>query len=136
MDTAALNLSPLRKLQRLSDINIIGIPGPILVQNIAALAELHELRKLSLAGVQVTDLSFAANLMKLEDITVNFVPLQDIRVIGQMKSLKSVTLVATAVVDIAPLLNLRMLKKVMLTNTPARSDVVTELERRGVAVQR
>jgi pimeloyl-ACP methyl ester carboxylesterase len=134
-----LNLSPLRKSVKLSDLVLSGGGGfspPNQVEDIEAIGELHRLKRLVLGGIQISNLNFLASLRDLEELELGFMPVSDVSVIGTLPLLKSVTLFGTGVIDIAPLLNLTELKKLNITNTPARSDVVTELERRGVKVQR
>lgn len=72
----------------------------------------------------------------MEEISVTNSPLINVSALSRIKRLKTVSLTGTAVVDISPLLDLPELKTLGIMRTPARSDVLTELERRGVKVQR
>lgn len=133
-----LDISGLRPLKNLRKLYIFGDGfqqfSP--VRGLDAINELTNLTNISLFGVQVNNLDFVANLRDLNEISVANSPLSDISVIRRLKSLKSVSLTSTFVVDISPLLDLTGLETLAIARTPARSDVVTELERRGVKIQK
>jgi pimeloyl-ACP methyl ester carboxylesterase len=135
-----LNLAPLRRLSRLSSLWIspqaADFTTMMQVEDVAAIGELHELRKLTLMQVLITDLSFMRGLPNLAEFTAMFVPLSNINGIEGARALSTVQLSRTNVVDISPLLRLPGLTEVSVAYTPARSDVLTELERRGVKVHR
>jgi Leucine-rich repeat (LRR) protein len=134
----ALNLAPLRKLSKLTSLslqpNFADFTTLMRVQDIAALGELHELRKLRLEQILVTDLSFMHGLGNLTEFAAIFIPFSNINGIEGCVALTSVTLVRTSVVDISALLRLPNLTDVYVAYTPARSDVLTELQRHGVKV--
>jgi hypothetical protein len=64
------------------------------------------------------------------------IPTSSIEPLRSLKSLKKITLFSIPVVDVAPLLDLPALTDLNVMRTPARSDVLTELERHGVKVTR
>jgi len=135
-----LNLAPLRRLSKLSSLSLSHLAADFTtmmqVQDIAAIGELHKLRKLSLLQVLITDLSFMRGLHNLTEFTAIFVPISDIRGIEDATALTTVQLTRTNVVDASPLLRLPNLTELYVAYTPARSDVLTELEQRGVKVHR
>lgn len=132
------DVSPVQRLGKLTKLSITGDGFEYIspVRGLAAIDELHHLKELSLFGVQVVDLAFVADLQYLEEVSVTNAPLSNISALSRIKTLKSVSLTGTSVVDISPLLDLPELKTLGIMRTPARSDVLTELERRGVKVQR
>jgi internalin A len=132
------DVSPLKRLMNLTNLRISGDGFQYFspVKGLEAINGLHHLKKLSLFGVLMTDLSFVADLQSLEEITVVNAPVNNISALSRTKTLNSVSLTGTGVVDISPLLDLPELKTLVIIRTPARSDVLTELERRGVKVQR
>jgi internalin A len=135
-----LKLSPLRRLSKLSNLYLSCQAGDFTtlmqVQDVAAIGELHELKKLTFFQVLITDVSFMRELRNLTEFTAMFVPISNINGIENATALVTVQLSRTNVVDISPLLRLPNLTDVYVAYTPARSDVLTELERRGVNVHR
>jgi internalin A len=133
-----LDLSPLRHLKRLTWLRINGFEFDHLcpVRGIDAIGELSDLKTLVLAGLRVTDLAFVSNLRKLNDLALQRIPINNVTALSRIKSLKTVDLSRTFVVDISPLLNLPELTTLVIVGTPARSDVITALEHRGVKVVR
>jgi internalin A len=137
-----LTLSPLRRMSNLSELTIIGtgvsfrdMGQSVHLEDPTAISELRNLKKLGLAWLDIKDADFLTGLNGLEEIFINQTPLSDIRALGSLGSLRSVQLAGTNVVDITPLLNLTKLKTLIIQATPARLDVVTELQRRGVVVK-
>src|ERR1035437_5643489 len=135
-----LNLAPLRRLSQLSGLVVqpqaSDFTTMMQVQDVAAIGELHELRKLIFRQVLITDLGFMRGLRNLTEFTAMSVPISSISGIEEATALSTVNLIRTNVVDTAPLLRLPNLTEVYVAYTPARSDVLTELERRGVKVHR
>lgn len=134
----ALNLAPLGKLRNLKELQISGMGFGALstVTNVEALGNLQELRKLTLGSLQVSDLNFVRRLGHLNELNIGMMPIASIEAVRGLVSLKSVSLNLTNVVDISPLLELPSLSNVSVLRTPARADVLTQLERNGVKVQR
>jgi Leucine-rich repeat (LRR) protein len=106
------------------------------VSGLDAVGELPDLESLHLFGLRMTDVNFAVSLHKLNELSITNTPLTDITALRQTKALRSVSLTGTSVVDISPLLDLQQLAELGVVRTPARSDVISELERRGVKIQR
>jgi Leucine-rich repeat (LRR) protein len=138
-----LDLLPLRSLTKLSDLEIMGLPSSfsdlnalLILDNLSVTGDLDDLTRLVLAHVKIADLHFLERTKKLESLQLNFSPLSDIAIIGTLTSLKRLDIAGTGIVDIAPLLALPNLRVLGIQQTPARSDVVAMLERRGVDVQR
>ena len=132
------DVSFVRQLKQLTKLSITGNGFDYIspVTGLGAIGELSSLRTLHLFGIQIKDLVFLTNAQNLNEITVTNAPLTNISALRRIKSLTIVSLTGTLVVDVSPLLDLPKLTAVSITRTPARSDVVTELERRGVKVQR
>jgi len=133
-----LDASPIHNLIHLRNLSImgLGIFGPAtVVANIESIGDLNELRTLTIAYLMVTDLGFANRLLKLEELNLNNIPIQSVEQLRNLKSLKRISLSATQVVDISPLLELPELTELRIMQTPARADVLTELQRRGVTIK-
>ena len=134
-----LNLAPLRRLTKLSDLSLMEIADLVSlmqVEDLAAIGELRALRKLALWQVLVTNLAFVRGLNNLTEFTAVRTPISDITGIEQAAALTTVTLNSTRVVEISPLLTLPNLRELSVLSTPARSDILTVLEQRGVKVHR
>jgi Leucine-rich repeat (LRR) protein len=123
----------LSSLQRLQ-ISGRGFGTIAAVANGQALGNLAELRTLILGSVLMTDLTFVRSLKNITEIAIGEMPINSIEFLRNVISLKKVTLTDIPVVDISPLLSLPELREVYLLRIPARSDVLTELERRGVLI--
>ena len=136
--TGRLDVSPIRNLTKLRHLALTGIGFGSLtaVANIEAIGDLTELRTLTLGSLQVSDLAFAASLKNVMEININQLPISSIEPLRGLKLLRKVSLNLTPVVDISPLLELPELTDLTVGRTPARSDVLAELERRGVKVTR
>jgi Leucine-rich repeat (LRR) protein len=132
-----LNLSPLRTLTKLQELQISDIGMNLsAVTGVEALGDLKDLRRLTLGYMQIGDLTFVSTLGHLNEINIGMMPVSSVAPLRGLSSLQSVSLTRTNIVDISPLLDLPQLKKLSVLGSPARSDVLTELERRGVSVQR
>jgi Leucine-rich repeat (LRR) protein len=137
---STLDIGSLRNLGTLSKLFIQGIAAPFgrptVVENLESIGSLRSLRSLNLFGVSVPDIGFLGNLQGLTELVMTYVSgLQNIQTLSTLPNLEIVGLQRTQVSDITPLLNLTKLKAVDARGTPARSDTLTELTRRGVAVQ-
>jgi Leucine-rich repeat (LRR) protein len=132
------NLSPLRKLVKLQDIHLLGLGfgQPSVVTDVDALGDLKDLKRLTLGELQIGDLSFVSKLKNLVEINIGRLPVLSVEPLRGLTLLESVSLNTTAVTDISPLLDLPALSRLSVLRTPARADVLSELERRGVRVQR
>jgi Leucine-rich repeat (LRR) protein/pimeloyl-ACP methyl ester carboxylesterase len=137
-----LNIQPLGKLQDLSDLEIMGMPASIAelntlipVAGLDVVRQLGGLRRLVLAHAVLPDLGFLSDT-KLDSLQLNFSPLADLRIVGTLGSLTKLDIAGTGIVEITPLLNLPHLTTLGIQGTPARSDVVALLEKRGVVVRK
>jgi hypothetical protein len=144
MASTSLTLAPLTSLLELSDLSIWGTSVSIetmrentihLVDPIS-IGELHQLKRLELAWVDVTDTNFMAGLESLEEVhLVQTHSLSDIRTLGTLKTLRLVQLASTNVAEISSLFNLRNLKVLNIEVSPIRSDEIKQLRDRGVTVK-
>jgi len=133
------DLKPLHSLVNLHELMLsggIGLDRLSDVTDIQVLGDLKELRILTIGSFNINNISFVAQLGNLEELNISRMPITSIAPLRSLSSLKSVTLALTGVTDISPLLELPLLEKVNVMRTPARADVLTELERRGVNVRR
>src|ERR1041385_7261948 len=132
------NIKPLGQLTHLRSLALQGIGFTVSrdVTEMSAIGKLKDLRKLALSELKVDNLEFVRGLSSLEEIGVSRMPVTSISPLRDLKSLKNVSLNITNVTDISPLMQLPALENVSVMRTPARADVLTELERRGVKVQR
>jgi internalin A len=135
-----LDVSPLPNLTKLHDLSILGglgiLRGPTSVTNVEVMGELAEQRTLTLGFLQIADLAFAKKLRGLSEININHLPIQSVEPLRDLKSLTKISLTGTLVVDVSPLLDLPALTELRITQTPARADVLTELQQRGVTINR
>lgn len=132
----SLDAYPLHDLLNLRALTIAGMDLRIsaAVTNIEMIGDLKKLRTLTLDYLLITDLSFLGTLQNLTEINLTRLPVSSIAKLGELKALKKVSLVDIPVVDISPLLSLTDLTELTVGRTPARSDVLEELRRRGVTV--
>lgn len=133
-----LDLSPLRLLPNVKQLTIQGLSmgGVSILTDVEAISSLKMLKKLTLGSANVNDLRFVSALSSLEEINIGTMPVASIEALRGLRMLTSVSLNQVPVVDISPLLDLPALSKLSIIRTPARADVLTELERRGVTIQR
>jgi Leucine-rich repeat (LRR) protein len=134
-----IDLSPLRKLRQLTFLRIDGpgfTRGRAQVTDVNAIGELEELKSLSLSEVQISSLQFLVGheYKNLAEFSLNDVPISSVSELASLVSLKKISFFDIPVVDIAPLLALPNLTEFSLLRVPARADVISELQRRGVKV--
>jgi Leucine-rich repeat (LRR) protein len=131
-----VSVASLGGLRHLRSLAITGTPFGILnpTPDIQSLGALDQLESLTLGYLQIGDIGFAGRFGSLSEITLNQLPIHSIDVLRRLKTLKKVTLVDVPVVDISPLLELPRLSDLRLIRVPARSDIIVELQKRGVAV--
>lgn len=132
------NVSPLRNLTKLRELSItgIGFGGLSGTKDIEVVGDLKALRKLTLGFLQVSDVTFVSNLKNLSEVNIDALPISSVAPLRGLTSLRSPSLVQIPVVDISPLLDLPALTNLTVIRTPARADVLTEMERRGVKIVR
>jgi pimeloyl-ACP methyl ester carboxylesterase len=135
---STLNVAPLGGLTTLHELSLMsGFEDRLpYVTGAETFGELKELRKLALAGLQIADLGFLSSLHNLTELNITMMPVSSIAALRGLTSLRSVYLISTLVADISPLLELPALANLTVVRSPARSDILTELERRGVKIQR
>ena len=135
---AQMDVASIARLPRLRELSIsgLGYGPPANVINLGALGSLANLTSLTIGYITVEDLRFITSLSKLEELNLNSCPVNSIEPLRRLANLKKVALNVVPVSDISPLLDLPRLTTLSVVRTPARSDVLTELERRGVSVQR
>jgi hypothetical protein len=132
--TAVRNLTKLRNLT----INPLGFASGRFtpVTDVEAIGELTELRVLSLGDLQVRDIEFVRKLRNLNQIEIARMPITSIESLRGLKELAKIHLSGIPVIDIAVLLDLPALTELTISRMPAREDVLTALEQRGVKVKR
>lgn len=132
-----IDLSSLRTLAKLTNLQIAGFgfgAGLIQIKDPDAIGEFGQLTTLTLGDVQINSLRFLDRLNNLAELNLRHLPLGSISDLTNLASLKQISLVDIPIVDISPLLSLPNLAKLSLMRTPARADVIAQLERRGVRV--
>lgn len=132
-----IDLAPIRKLSSLTNLNVNGFGfgvGRSQVLNVNAIGDLAELKTLTLNSEQIDSLRFLSPRNQLVELNLMDVPIGSVSELASISSLKRISFVDVPVVDISPLLSLPNLETLSLLRTPARADVIGELERRGVKV--
>ena len=104
------------------------------VINVDAIGDLAQLKTLSIVSEQIHSLRFLSSHNLLVELNLNDVPVGSVSELASIPSLKRISFSNVPVVDISPLLSLPNLETLSLSRTPARADVIAELERRGVKV--
>jgi Leucine-rich repeat (LRR) protein len=84
--------------------------------------------------MEIDSLAFLSGKTSLTELNLSNMPVRYAPELGTLTALAKISLVDIPMVDISPLLSLSNLKSVSLLRTPARADVLSELERRGVKV--
>ncbi len=100
----------------------------------AVIGRLSHLTTLGLSGLALNSISFVVGCPALKDLSLQHMPVSNLDALSGMKSLQRVSLVDVPVVEVTPLLNTPSLRELTVLRTPARADVLAELERRGVKV--
>lgn len=85
------------------------------LKNIEALGELVNLKKLSLNGNNISDISALKNLTKMENFSIMYSPLESIGVLSEWKNLSILNLMGCGITDISVLKDLAQLTEVSLT---------------------
>ncbi len=84
------------------------------IESIADLSQLHQLKKLAIAGNKISDISPLFQLKQLRYLDVTANPISSIAGIGEMNSLETIFLGFTLVEDFTPLLSCQNLKQVYI----------------------
>jgi Leucine-rich repeat (LRR) protein len=133
-----INLSFVRKLPKLRSLQIssFGVPAASGSQIVdaSAICATGELDALTIGSVQLDSLDFVTGCTKLTELNLSGMRIRSIAELSGMHLLRKISLVDVPVVEISPLLTLANLESVTLLRVPARADVISELERRGVKV--
>jgi hypothetical protein len=103
---APLDLGPLAELDEIRELTIDGIE----VQNLEPLRKLHKLRELNLSGIGITDVGPLGDLAALELLYISSAAMEGCPTIPGLTSLPS------AAMDLAPLTRLSALKGLNLCN--------------------
>jgi hypothetical protein len=126
-----------RQLKALKSLQISGFgfqQNITAVTNPQAFSQLKTLEILTLGSLQLDNLDFVKTLASLTSLNLNELPLNSIEPVRHLKSSKTISLASIPVVDMMPLVDLPALEEVRILRTPARSDAVSALEKRGVKV--
>lgn len=136
--THQIDVLPLRNLHQLRSLQLTGNSfGPVTpITNLEAFSEMTNLRTLTIGYVQIRNIDFVHSLSNLTEIALNSMPITSVVPLYDLKALKKISMADVPVVDIAGFLELPNLTELSLIRVPARSDVLSELERRGVIVER
>jgi Leucine-rich repeat (LRR) protein len=131
------DIAPLHNLTKLRDftLSVLGIGRRAAVDNIGTLGDFTELRRITISDIQITDLEFLKNANHLEEINLSDLPISSLEPLSGLKELKRVSINALPIVDISPLMDLPELTELRILRTPARADMLSALQRRGVKVQ-
>lgn len=133
-----VDLGPVGKLDNLTDLNVSGFGLATgfrtQVVNIDAIGKLTQLKTLTIDSAKIDSLRFLSPRNPLTELHLSNVPVGSVSELVSIVSLKKISFVDVPVVDISPLLSLPNLETLSLLRTPARADVIAELERRGVNV--
>ena len=133
-----MDLSFLAKLINLSNLQISGIGFPLghgsQVLQANAICAGGNLKTLTLGQLQISSLAFVVGCAKLTEINLSGLLINSINELAGVTTLKNVSLSDVSVVEISPLLALPDLESVYLMRVPARADVISALERKGVKV--
>jgi Leucine-rich repeat (LRR) protein len=98
------------------------------------IGRLPRLTNLALAGLALNSISFVSSCLELRDLSLQRIPISNLDALSGMKNLQRVSLVDIPIIEITPLLNAPSLRELTVMRTPARADILAELERRRVKV--
>lgn len=130
-----IDFSPVRGLTKLTNLQASGLMMNRLsgVTGLDALGGL-KLTTLTLGWLQIDSLNFLTGNPTITDLNLNAIPIHSGVELATMSSLQKLSLVDVPLADISPLLSLPKLRELSLLRTPARADVISLLQRRGVKV--
>ena len=133
-----LDFSPFAGLSRLKKLQVIAFfqfSGTAPVAHAEVLGNLISLEALTLTGLQIQNLDFAKNLRDLRELYLSHLPITSIEPLKKL-GIRKMSLTDIPVTDVSTLLDLPDFTELSILRTPAREDVLRELERRGVKVNR
>ena len=130
----SVDFAPMSNLINLRSLSVNGLGFGYMshVANSQVLATFVDLESLSLTNLALQNVDFISSMRSLKHVTLNFTPLSVLPQLPQ--SVETISLFSVNIVDISQLLNLPKLSKVTVGRAPVRSDVLSELKRRGVTV--
>ena len=132
-----INAAPFRNLSKLQNLILNGIGfgmGRSQVMDVEAIGALRNLKSLGLSDLEIGSLRFLADHHGLVELNLHALPIASVPELATLTSLKKLWLADMPIVDISPLLSLVELREVSLLRTPARADVISELEKKGVKI--
>jgi Leucine-rich repeat (LRR) protein len=132
-----INAAPFRNLSKLQNLALNGIGfgmGRSQVTDVEAIGAVGNLKSLSLSDLEIGSLRFLADQHSLVELNLHGLPIASVPELATLTSLKKLRLADMPIVDISPLLSLAELREVSLMRTPARADVISELEKKGVKI--
>jgi Leucine-rich repeat (LRR) protein len=132
-----IDAAPFRNLSKLQNLALNGIGfgmGRAKVVDVEAIGSLGSLKSLSLSDLDIGSLRFLAGQHSLVELNLHSLPIASIPELATLTSLEKLSLADMPIVDISPLLSLADLREVSLMRTPARADVISELEKKGVKI--
>jgi Leucine-rich repeat (LRR) protein len=130
-----IDFSPVRGLTKLTNLQASGMMMNRLsgVTGLDAIGGLN-LTTLTLGWLQIDSLNFLTGNPTITELNLNAIPINGGVELATMSSLQKLSLVDVPLADISPLLSLPKLRELSLLRTPARADVISLLQRRGVKV--
>lgn len=108
-----IDLTPLAKLQRLTEIDLSGTS----VQDLSPLTSIKNLQRVYLDATPVTDLSPLAELPNLKALGIQRTAIPDLSPLANIKSLEAIYLARAARINLPPLKGLERLTNVELAHT-------------------
>jgi len=109
--------------ERVRWVNLINTQ----VSDLSPLAELKNLKILTLNNTQVSDLSPLAEVKYLKILTLNNTQVSDLSPLAEVKNLEWLNLRNTQVSDLSPLAELKNLEELDLSNTQVSDEQAQEL---------
>jgi hypothetical protein len=132
-----INAAPLRNLTKLQNLTLNGMGvfrGRSQVTDVEAIGTLGNLKSLALSDLEIGSLRFLADQHSLVELNLHALPIASAPELASLTSPRKLWLADMPIVDISPLLSLADLSEVSLMRTPARADVISDLQKKGVKV--
>lgn len=133
-----MNLEFLGKLQNLTSLRVMSMQaffGPRAhVTGFERLCASPHLGTLALGDLDIPNLGFISQCRELTEVSIRNLPISSVADLASVPTLEKVELANVQVVEISPLLDLPNLQTLGISNVPARNDVISALEQRGVKV--
>jgi NACHT domain/Leucine Rich repeats (2 copies) len=111
--TQVVDISPLAELKNLRHLSLAETQ----VADISPLAQLKDLLSLYLTGTPVANISPLAGLKNLRFLSLDGTQVVNISPLAELENLQDLSLAGTPVVDITPLVELKNLKRIDLSGT-------------------